>query len=351
MSDKTEEPTPRRLRKAREEGDAPVSGALSQGVGFLVGTLIVPGAVAAVVASAAALLRGALLDPLRPLEPEEIVVWVLTLSLPLLGAVAIAAGAAAAVQAGGSVALGKLAPQLQRLDPLAGLRGLLGWQRLAGVARTLVAALLVGWLAVDLALERAADLARAAGDATAGAAIAWDACLRLLRIAALVGLALGLLDLLLVRRAWIARLRMSKDEVRREFRETEGDPELKAARHRAHQEMLRGATIAAVRDATVLVVNPTRLATALCWREQQDEAPRVVAQGEGELAQKMVEAARAWGVPIVRDIPVARALRELEVGDEIPEALYEAVAEVLREAWESSEGERGAASNQQPPGS
>lgn len=97
--------------------------------------------------------------------------------------------------------------------------------------------------------------------------------------------------------------------------------------------------IAAVKDATVLIVNPTHLATALRYREdEEDEAPRLLAQGQGDLAQRMIDAARAYGVPVVRDIPVARALAELEVGDEIPEQLYEAVAEILREAWAESEG-------------
>jgi flagellar biosynthesis protein FlhB len=89
-----------------------------------------------------------------------------------------------------------------------------------------------------------------------------------------------------------------------------------------------------VKDATVVVVNPTHLASALRYREDEDEAPRVVAQGKGELARRIVEAARAYGVPCVRDVPVAHALAELETGDEIPEVLYEAVAEILRELAE-----------------
>jgi flagellar biosynthesis protein FlhB len=82
-------------------------------------------------------------------------------------------------------------------------------------------------------------------------------------------------------------------------------------------------------------VNPTHLATALRYDEGEgDEAPVVVANGEGDLAKRIVEAAHAYGVPVVRDVPLARALAELEIGEQIPEALYEAVAEILREAWE-----------------
>ena len=128
---------------------------------------------------------------------------------------------------------------------------------------------------------------------------------------------------------------MSKDEVKREYRESEGDPGLKAARRRAHQEALTGATLGALKTASVVIVNPTHLATALKYSEEEELAPSVIAQGQGEMAKLIVDAARAYGVPIVRDVPVARALNELEVGDEIPEVLYEAVAEILREIWQA----------------
>jgi FlhB-like protein len=91
------------------------------------------------------------------------------------------------------------------------------------------------------------------------------------------------------------------------------------------------AQLGAVEKARVVIVNPTHFATALSYDESDEGAPRVVAQGQGEVARRIIEAARARGVPVVRDVPIARALAELEVGEEIPEALYEAVAEILRE--------------------
>jgi flagellar biosynthesis protein FlhB len=101
--------------------------------------------------------------------------------------------------------------------------------------------------------------------------------------------------------------------------------------------MLAAATINAVRDATVVIVNPEHLATALRYVDGEDEAPKVVANGDGDLARRIQEAAGAYGIPVIRDVPVARALRDLEVGDTIPEALYEAVAEILREIYEAEE--------------
>jgi type III secretion protein U len=131
---------------------------------------------------------------------------------------------------------------------------------------------------------------------------------------------------------------MSKDEVRREHKDSEGDPQLKAARERAYHDMMAQATIASVRTASVVIVNPTHLASALRYDEKDgDEAPVVVASGEGELAQQIRQAAEQWGIPVVHDVPLARALSELQVGDVIPEALYEAVAEILRDLWENRE--------------
>ena len=100
--------------------------------------------------------------------------------------------------------------------------------------------------------------------------------------------------------------------------------------------MLASATVGNVKNATVVVVNPTHFATALKYDEKDgDEAPVVVATGEGDLAQRIISAARDY--PVLRDVPLARALTELQVGDAIPEALYEAVAEILREAWAENE--------------
>jgi type III secretion protein U len=158
------------------------------------------------------------------------------------------------------------------------------------------------------------------------------------RIAAII-LVFGAVDLLITRFEWRRGLRMSKDEVKREHRENDGNPEQKAARERAHHEMLASASVTAVKQAKVLVVNPTHIACALRYDEEEgDEAPVLLAHGEGDLAKRMMEAARAYGIPIVRNVAVARMLKTMTIGEEIPETLYEAVAEILKDAEEQEEG-------------
>ncbi|MBK7581553.1 MAG: EscU/YscU/HrcU family type III secretion system export apparatus switch protein [Myxococcales bacterium] len=341
MSEKTEEPTPGRLRKAREQGDSPISQPLTQSLSFIVAVALAPAAIAATLARVAELLPAAIREP--PGAPSGIALGVatevVTLSAPLVLGAALAAAATGAVQAGGFVAWKKLGPDFSKLNPAKGLGSLLSRERMFGIVRALAASLLIAYLASRLLAARAADIAASVGEPAKGTLVAGHLLGRLAWIAALVGVALAAVDVLFVRQSWLRRNRMSPDEIKREHKESEGDPELKGARHRAHQEMLASASVNAVQKASVLIVNPTHLAAALHYEEEGDSAPRVVAQGSGELARKMIAAAHAYGVPVVRDVPIAQALMDLEVGDEIPEALYEAVAEILREAWADAKAE------------
>ncbi len=329
MSDKTEDPTPRRLKKARETGDSAVSVSLGQGVGFLVVVALLPALFVALTAAAG----GALREAIRTGEGSAMgAAWMwLLLSAPVLGASALVSALLGFLQTGGAFTPSRFAPDLARVDPFNGLKGLFTLERVFSLLRSLIAALAVGWLSWGVLRDHAGDVAATAGRGEAVASTAWLLGRRLLWGAAVLGLLLGAVDYFFVRRAWLQRHRMSKDEVKREHRESEGDPEIKAARRRAHQEALAGSMIAAVKNATVLIVNPTHLATALRYQAEEDDAPTVIAHGEGDLAQRLIEAAHAYNVPVVRDVPVAHALRELALGEQIPEALYEAVAEVLRE--------------------
>lgn len=329
MSDKTEEPTPRRLKKARDQGDSAVSTALGQGVGFVAVVALLPALLGALSAGAGAALRAALSG--EAADPGAAAwLWV-SLSAPLLAAAALVSLLLGFVQTGGAFTAARFAPDWGRINPGQGIKGLFTLTRLYSLCRSLLAALAVGWLAWGVLRDHAAAVASSAGRSEAVAALAWLLAKRLLWGAALVALVLGGVDYFFVRRAWQDRHRMSKDEVKRERREAEGDPEVRAARRRAHQEALAGSMIAAVKNATVLIVNPTHLATALRYQEDEDEAPVVLAHGEGDLARRLIEAAHQYNVPVVRDVPIAHALKELALGEQIPEALYEAVAEVLRE--------------------
>lgn len=337
MSDKTEEATPRRLRKAQEEGDSGSSAYAAQSLGFVVAVAIVPVAVRALVLEESEALRSALnqvanLPQVVRFDRIELAMTVLKLVLPLVAAVGIVAAIAHLVQTGAIIASKRLALKPERLNPFVGFGNLFSSTRLFAVVRALVAAGVIGWLTYSGLRDHVVDLARLGGRLQWAPTVVGQVAGALAWRAALVGLGLGLLDLLVTRAAWRRRLRMGKDEVKREHKDNDGDPQLKAARDRAHHEMLAQVTVANVRQASVVVVNPTHLACALRYDELEgDQAPVVVASGRGDLAAQIVRAAEEWGVPVLQDIPLAHVLIDLQIGEVIPEALYEAVAEILRE--------------------
>jgi type III secretion protein U len=344
LSEKTEEPTPKRLKKAHEEGDTGASPFAAQAVAFLATLVVLPSAAVAVASRVSDALRAAIgqagrAAPTATLDPADVAASVVGYALPLVAVAAAASAVTALVQSGGIVSAKRITPRLDRLDVFQGLKQLFSGARLFAVARASVGAALVAWLVVRALRDHAADVAHATGQLHHAGRLAGALSLSIARDAALVGLALAVIDAIVVRRQWLARLRMTKEEVKREAKEGEGDPELKAARERAHHEMLAAVAVGNVKNATVVVVNPTHLACALRYDEAAgDEAPVDVAKGEGELAERIVRAAHDYGVPVVRDVPLARALVELEIDDAIPEALYEAVAEILRDLWEEQGG-------------
>ena len=340
MSEKTEEPTPQRLRKAREDGDSGISAQLGSSLSFLVVLALLPAAIGHMADTSAADLKSRIAQagvatPSVAVDAGTLGTSVLAGALPLLLCAAAVAAVASFVQSGGTIATKKLTPKLERLNVIQGIAGLFSKQRLLSVGRSVVLALIVVYLVWSAMRDHAADFVNLSGRTSFVALLSSEVTLSLMKKVAAIGVALGLVDLLVTRTSWKKKLMMSKDEIKREHKESEGDPETKAARERARHEMLASAAIGNVKTASVVVVNPTHIACALRYDEKEgDEAPVVVASGEGDMAQRIMQAARDYGVPILRDVPLARALHELEIGDQIPEALYEAVAAILREAWD-----------------
>lgn len=202
--------------------------------------------------------------------------------------------------------------------------------RLFAVARALASGVIVAWVVVHALRLHAVDIVRTSGRlgfagpaaATIARTIGWDV--------ALAGLAIAAADAVMMRLDWRRRLRMSRDEVKRERREAEGDPLVREARERARTMMVAAGAIARVRTASVVVRAGVRTACALRYAEG-DAAPVVVAASRGEGAEAIVREAWRRGVAVVEN-ETARALIDVDAGEAIPEALYDAVAEILRDA-------------------
>jgi type III secretion protein U len=334
---RSEAPTPRRLREARRRGEVATSRELTGAFAVLAGVAALTLGGRGIAASLAAALRHDLAAAVGAAasagaEPWSAVGSALALlartALPPLVAAAVGAATAGALQTGGLFTLAAVRFRMENLDPARGLARLASPERLRAVGFALVKtgiALGAGW-----AFVRSGAPAIAAAPWRAAGATLEEGAASAARVAVGVAVALaaiGLADLLLARRALLQRQRMTREEVARERREEDGDPRLVAERRRVHRAL---ASAAPLRRATCLVVNPTHVAVALEHRTGGDDAPQVLAKGVGDAAARLRAAARRAGVPIVEDVALARALYRLaDVGDAIPEELYDAVAAVL----------------------
>jgi flagellar biosynthetic protein FlhB len=240
-------------------------------------------------------------------------------------------GLAASVGQGGVALSAKgLTPSFKKLNPLNGIKRMFGGQGLWEAAKALVktAALAV---VVALTASRAKDLVAASGSMPLSSVVAGfaSAALTMLRAVAVTGLAIALADYVVVRVRMMKQLKMSRYEIQQEHKQSEGDPHMKAHRRSAALSMSRNRMMQEVAEADVLLVNPTHVAVALKY-EAHRGAPRVVAKGADEIARKLRERAEEARVPMVQDIPLARALHaSCEIGQEVPPQLFTAVARVL----------------------
>jgi flagellar biosynthesis protein FlhB len=336
--DRTEQPTPRRLREARKRGEVARSRELS-GAAALAGGLAAIAGLGPVTASLLAghlrrSLAAAIAGDAEPLAAVRESLWALAaVTLPICGAALVAGGIAAAMQVGGfHFSTPAVALRLERLNPVKGLRRMFSPDQAAGVAMGLAKVLGAGLLAWRCLSDEAPGLSQLPHLAPQRAAAASCALLSRLavRLAAMLA-GFGLLDLLRARRRHRRALRMTRDEVRRDLKEQEGDPRYKAERLRLRRAL---ATTGPISRAACVVVNPMHVAVALGHCRSSDEAPVVLAKGTGEVAARIRSEARRAGVPLVREVALARALFRLaEVGEEIPEELYEAAAVVLAHVY------------------
>ncbi len=339
--EKTEEPTAKKLREARKRGEVWKSRqATSAGILLATaGVLSWTGESAfaklesawSIAAAAFGGGRGALLPAL-----EASASVTLSIIAPILAVAVIMGAFIQVLQVGPLLTLEPMSPKLSRLDPIAGIGRIFSQKNFVELAKSLLIVLVVTivvYMTLRESLRGIVGLARQ----DAGVALSAGGTL-VVRLLVRVGLAMAgiaVLDVFYQRWRYRQDQMMSKHEVKREYKEAEGDPQQKRERERVHREVVAHGVLEAVRDADVLVVNPTHLAVALHYDGDGElDAPEVSAKGRDELAQRMIRAAEEAGVPVMRDMPLARALFELEVGVEIPERLYDAVAIVLRTAWD-----------------
>ena len=338
-SERTQPASPRRLEQAREDGEVARSQELNTFALLAVAGMSVWILGGEILSGLIGLMRSAL-----TLTADDVFQTGQMLRLlgehggtgfgaiaPVLAAAFLAALIAPLLLNGWLFTLKPLQPKFSRLNPLAGMGRMFSLHGLVELAKAVAKVLVVGgvaalviWSSLDAVVSLSQESTLSAS-LHAARLVGWTLLLTIGGMALIAAVDVPY-------QLWnhAKKLRMSPAELRREERESEGDPQIKARIRNLQREAARKRMMAEVPKADVIITNPTHYAVALSYRENSMRAPRVVAKGQDLTAQRIRELAGEHRVPIVEAPPLARALyRHAELGDEVPESLYTAVAEVL----------------------
>lgn len=341
QSDKTEEPTERKLREARRKGDTPASKEVA-GFAIIIAAALMTTLTAGPAAQTLGRELSALIDRAHAMRPgadvsETAAVFSalanvgLMVLAPILLAFAAAAVFAALAQNAAVFAPDRISPKLERISLPKGIQRLFSADSLMEFAKGLLKILAAGGAA---AIVIYGELSRfgesAAVDIADAPAMLRDAVARLFIAVLVVMAVITILDVIWRRHRWIRQQRMTRQELKDEMRNSEGDPQIKARLDAIRRERARKRMIQAVPSASVVIMNPTHYAVALRYEAGETPAPICVAKGVDATALKIREAAEEAEVPVVEEPATARALYGgVEVDGVIPQELFLAVAEIL----------------------
>ena len=334
--EKTEKPTPQRLKKARTEGQIPRTQELGTWLGVAAASALLPMLVSTafeevqkLFVQVGAVAQHPEIEKVQVLLGQALIAFLTTL-LPTAVAMMLVGALSSAAQGGVRFAGKPMKPTLKKFNPFPGMKRMFGTQGLWEATKALIKTAALGTVVI-ITSDRAQALVSSAGSLplSAVAATFTDSAILMFRVVAVTGLIIAVADYVVVRAKMMKQLKMSKYEITQEYKQAEGDPHMKAHRKGVALAMSQNRMMSEVAEADVLLVNPTHVAVALKY-DPEKGAPRVVAKGAGEVAAKLREIASAARVPLVQDIPLARALHgSCELGQEVPPELFTAVARVL----------------------
>jgi flagellar biosynthesis protein FlhB len=337
--EKTEDATPKRLREARKKGQVPKSRDVS--------TIIVLIAVFSVMSIGMGWMGMQIREVMvlsfqqaatkGPLEGAQIymvgkaaLLAFGKIMLPILMVGVIVAALAGFLQVGAIFAMEPLKPQFKKLNALEGLKNLFKTQTLIELVKNIAKIFIVFYLAYSTIKGEIFTILQTTNIPVSDAAGLTGSLLFHFIIKVLIAfLIISLIDFMVQKKQFMKQMKMTKDEVKREYKQDEGDPLIKGHRKQLHREFAFSDVKQQVAQSDVVVTNPTHVAVAIKYNREEMIAPEVSARGQRAFADMIKEIAEENKIPIMRNIPLAWALFELEEGAEIPEELYSAVAEIL----------------------
>ena len=357
--DKTELPTPKRLRDAREKGDVPKSkdvGAAVVIAAWLVllsfGTTFVGSQVYVFTQDTIRLATEQPFEQALGTMTRDFVTVLLKISAAILIPIAVIATFAEYAQIGTIFTTEKMKPSLDKMNPVEGLKRMFGKEGLVELLKTLVKVILViiiTLIVIQSTLEQTGALvgmahwSPVAGNGPQAAEMIFgmfhSLTITLFGMIVFAFAFVAILDRLYSKHSFIKKMMMSRRDIMQEYKDDEGDPHVKAARREMHQEWANQNAVGSAGSAAALLVNPTHIAIAIDYDAEDCPVPVIAARGEGPLAAAMRAQAEASGVPIIRNVATARRLwARGEVGEIIPEDMFDAIAEVILWAKKAKTG-------------
>ncbi len=349
-ADKSELPTPKKLRDARKKGDIAKSKDLGAGL-LTAAWLILFAFVAGFAATELARLATDTLAVATTMPFEkaaatigwDALITLMRISLMTLVPVAVIATFAEFVQVGPMFTTEKMKFGLDKLNPMEGLKRMFGKDGLFELVKTLVKVgliMIIAYFVMRAAISESGQLIRLAswspvadtGPAAASASLDLTYRLTIKLFAMVVGVFLfvAVADWVYSKHSFIKKMMMSRRDIKQEYKDDEGDPMVKSQRREMHQEWANQNTLGATRGSAALLVNPTHIAIALDYDEDKTPVPVIAAKGAGELAAAMRAEAVAAGIPIIRNIATARTLwARGEIGEIVPQDMFDAIAAII----------------------
>ena len=346
--EKTEEATPQRLQEARKKGQVSKSQDILAAMGFLVTFVVL------------ALTLSGTIDRMREFIitciyagtsngglPAVVNVtfnaisFILITVMPVLGASAVIAIAANYMQVGFIFTTHPLKPDIKKINPISGLKNMFSKKKFVELIKQLLKFTIITYVCYSAVKDNVRDIVVSQRvpletSMMLASQIIWDLAIKV----AIVFFIIAAADFFYQRWQFKKDMMMSKYDVKQEYKQSEGDPEMKGQRKALAEELIMHGSQQNVANADAVVTNPTHIAVAIKYDENKGGAPQIVAKGMRKHAEKIKEIARDAGVPIMRNVPLAQALNKLEIGEDIPEELYDAVAEVLNFVYELQEQDK-----------
>lgn len=344
MAEKTEKATPKKLRDARQKGQVAKAQDLPSAFTFIASVAVTLALAhflyvkmaGFTVATMNAISQGGL-DTVIPNLFYQSFELIFICSMPVLAIVSFVGIAVTFLAIGPVFSVEVFKPDIKKFNPIENLKQKFKFKTLFELIKSLFKIGLATWLIYGVMYKSLPVLIMTVTMPISGALMVFNAFLiEVLFKVGLLFIAIAVADFIFQKQNFAKEMKMEKFEVKQEYKNTEGDPQIKSKRKQIAQEIAyQEGPGSSVRRAQAVVTNPTHLAVAIGYDQELDAAPYILAKGDGELASRIIKLAEQYDVPIMRNIPLAHKLwEEGEVYDYVPEDTYEALAEILR--WVAS---------------